>query len=49
MVFSLIVISTILLLGAAVFLLLVADAYLHVPAQVKVDVRREMMQKRKRG
>jgi len=46
MVFSLIVISSLLFLGATIFLGLVADAYVHVPAKVKVEVRRGVLHKR---
>jgi hypothetical protein len=45
MVFSLIVISTIFLSGSAIFLIFVADAYMHIPAPVRIKARPEILQR----
>lgn len=41
MVYSLVVLSVLFFLGAAVFFALFVDAYRHLPAKVKVEVRHE--------
>ena len=46
MVYSLVVVSAIVALAATVFFGLVADAYRHVPAKAKVDVRHETRKRR---
>jgi len=46
MVYSVLVISALFSMVAIVFLALVASAYRHLPAKIKVDVRHEKINRR---